>query len=65
MRTTLILPDNLIMQVIRTSKVKTKTEAIIIAMKEYLRKKKLEKLINYSGKIKLKIDLEKLRKNRI
>jgi hypothetical protein len=53
------------MQVIRASRVKTKTEAIIIAMKEYLRKKKLEKLINYSGKIKLKIDLEKLRKNRI
>jgi len=41
--------------------VKTKTQAIIISLKEVINKKKIEKLRALRGKIKLDIDLESLR----
>ena len=65
MRATLNLPDFLVNEVQKESKQKTKTGAIIIALQEYLRRKKIEDLINLAGKISIDIDLNKIRKSRL
>lgn len=66
MRTTLDIPVDLIHQTLRLSGVKTKTEAIITALKEYIRQKKIEQITQAAGKIKFAkdFDLEKLRHGR-
>ncbi|MBU0506148.1 MAG: type II toxin-antitoxin system VapB family antitoxin [bacterium] len=47
------LPENILDMVRKISGVKTKREAIIIALKEYLRKNKIQKLIESQGKVSL------------
>jgi Arc/MetJ family transcription regulator len=56
MRTTLNLSETLIADLMKVSGVKTKTEAIHLAISEFIRQKKLAKLRGLSGK--LRIDLE-------
>lgn len=58
------LPDEKLMRVIRLSGAKSKREAIIIALDEYLKKKKAEKLIQAYGKIPLSWDKRSLRSYR-
>lgn len=58
------LPDDKIAKVIREAGVKTKREAIIIALEDYLRKKKIEKLIKSYGEIPLRWTRVSLRKYR-
>ena len=53
MRATLNIPDNLLSEVQRISGEKSKTKAIIIAMKEFIRQKKIKELIALSGKIQI------------
>ena len=54
MRATLNIPDNLIKELMQTTKVKTKTKAICLAVEEYTRRKKIEKLLSLQGKLDLK-----------
>jgi Arc/MetJ family transcription regulator len=61
MRTTLDLPENLLLEAIKTSGCKTKTEAIIVALEQLVRTEKLKQLKSWKGKAKLAIDLEALR----
>lgn len=58
------LPDDKIAKVVQEAGVKTKREAIIIALEDYLRRKKIEKLIQYYGKIPLRWTRASLRKYR-
>jgi len=53
LRATLNIPDNLLSEVQRISGEKSKTKAIIIAMKEFIRQKKIKELIALSGKIQI------------
>ena len=53
MRATLNIPDNLIKELMQTTKVKTKTKAICLAIEEYTRRKKIEKLLALQGKLYL------------
>lgn len=53
MRTTLSLDDGLIKELMEVTGATTKTEAIHVAMSEFVRKKKLEGLKALSGKIRL------------
>jgi Arc/MetJ family transcription regulator len=51
MRTTLILDDELVAELLKVTQAKTKTDAIHQAIAELIRKKKIEKLKALSGTI--------------
>lgn len=58
------LPDDKIEKVIRSSGARSKKEAIVIALDEYLKKKTAEELVRAYGKIPLKWTGKSLRKYR-
>lgn len=62
MRATLNIPDDLISQVQNISGEKSKTKAIIVAMQEYIRQKKIKQLLALRGKIQIEDVTEKLEK---
>lgn len=53
MRATLNIPDGLISEVQKLSGEKSKTKAIVTAMQEFVREKKLRKILELRGKIKI------------
>jgi hypothetical protein len=53
MRTTINVKDELLDALVKRTKTRTKTQAIEIAIREYLGKKAIEDLIALSGKIKI------------
>lgn len=53
MRTTLDLPEDLVQQASRFSHEKTKRGAVMAALREYIRLKKLEKLARSAGTIRI------------
>lgn len=53
MRATLNIPDNLMSEVQKLSGEKSKTKAIVTAMEEFVRDKKLKKLLALRGKIQI------------
>ena len=59
MRATLNIPDNLIEEVQKITGEKSKTKAITVAMKEYIRQKKIKELIALRGKLQIDYDWEK------
>ncbi len=61
MKTTLNIPDDLIKEAILLSKHKTKTKTIIVALQEYVRRKKIEKIMEYQGKLQFDETWEKNR----
>ena len=60
MRTTLNLSETLIAELMRVSGLKTKTEAIHLAISEFIRQKKLAKLRSLSGKLRIDLDWREL-----
>lgn len=71
MRATLNIPDRLIDDLIRETKAKSKTQAITLAIEDFLQKKRLEKLLSLEGKLDLEdnwremeaLELEELKKH--
>ena len=61
MRTTLDLPEELLLEAMDLSHARTKTAVIIKALEELIRKSRISQLKSYKGKFDLDIDLEKLR----
>lgn len=59
MRATLNIPDDLISEVQKISGEKSKTKAITVAMKEFIRQKKIKELIALRGKVRVDYDWEK------
>lgn len=59
MRATLNIPDDLILEVQILSGEKSKTKAIITAMEEFIRQRKIKELITLKGKIQIDYDWEK------
>lgn len=53
MKTTLNIPEDLIKTAMSLSKRHTKTETIIIALHEFIRLKKIEKILEHEGKLQL------------
>jgi len=53
MRATLNIPDDLISEVQKLSGEKSKTKAIVSAMQEFVREKKLRNILALRGKIKI------------
>ena len=62
MRTTLDLPEALLVEAVRVSPQKTKTAAIIAALQDYVRKNRVQGLKRFRGAIDLNVDLNDLRK---
>ena len=61
MRTTLDLPEKLLNDAMKATQIKTKTQVIITALEELVRKTEISRLKKYKGKIDLDIDLDRLR----
>ena len=59
MRATLNIPDELIDEVQRLSGQKTKTQAIVTVMEDYVRRKKMGDLLALRGKISIEYDWER------
>ncbi|HCE68529.1 MAG: hypothetical protein A2X82_17495 [Geobacteraceae bacterium GWC2_55_20] len=59
MRATLNIPDELIDEVQRLSGEKTKTQAIVTVMEEYVRRRKMEDLLALRGKVVIEYDWER------
>ena len=59
MRATLSIPDKLLSEVQKATGEKSKTKAITIAMKEFIRQKKIRELIALKGKIQIDYDWKK------
>ena len=64
MRTTLDLPEDLLAEAMRATQIKTKTQVIITALEDLVRKNKLSELKAFKGKIDLAIDMDALRGRR-
>lgn len=61
MRTTLDLPENLIKKAMNVTHSKTKTNVIILALEELIRKYTISELTKFKGKIDLTIDIDTIR----
>ncbi len=61
MRTTLDLPEDLLIEAMKVTAIKTKTKVIITALEDLIRKSKISEIKQYKGAVDLNIDLNKLR----
>ena len=61
MRTTLDLPEELLLEAMKVSHIDTKTRVIITALEELIRKNKISGLKEFKGEIDLDFDMDLLR----
>jgi Arc/MetJ family transcription regulator len=61
MRTTLDLPEKLLNEAMKATRINTKTKVIITALEDLVRKSKISELKEFKGKIDLAIDLDEIR----
>ena len=61
MRTTLDIPEELIDEAMKATKINTKTKVIIIALEDLIRKSKISGLKDFKGKINPDIDMNAIR----
>jgi len=61
MRTTLDLPEDLIDEAMKATKINTKTKVIITALEDLIRKSKISGLKKFKGKVDLDIDMNSVR----
>ena len=62
MRTTLNIDDEMLRIVQEETGARTKTQAVHEALKDYVRRKKIEKLIQLQGKVQFSVGAKTLRK---
>jgi hypothetical protein len=60
MRTTLNLDESLIKKLLELTHEKSKTKAITIAIKDYVKNKKIKKILTYQGNLGIENNWEKL-----
>ena len=53
MRTTLNIDDILMEELLKTTHEKSKTRAVTVAIKDYLHKQKLKKILSYQGNLNI------------
>ena len=61
MRTTLDLPEQLLSEAMKVTHIKTKTQVIITALEELIRKEQISNLKQFKGTVDLDVDLDQLR----
>jgi len=64
MRTTLNLDDAALAEAMKVAGMKTKTEVINEALREYARRRRLRRLLKFRGKLRWEGDLDDLRGRR-
>jgi hypothetical protein len=62
MRTTIDIPEDLVIEAMKLTQIKTKTDVIKEGLNTLIRKEKLKNLKNFKGTIDLDINLNDLRK---
>ena len=62
MRTTLDIPEPLIEEARRLLGFKSKTDTVVLSLKEMIRRKRIEELKDLMGSIRLEIDLPRSRR---
>ena len=65
MRTTLNIDGLLIKQLLEATHEKSKTRAISIAIKDYLKKKHIKKILSYQGSLDIQDNWQQLEKEEI
>ena len=61
MKTTLNIPEDLIKKAMSLSKHRTKTETVVVALQEYIRQKKIDKILGHEGKLQFEETWEESR----
>jgi len=61
MKTTLNIPEHLIKTAMSLSRHTTKTKTVIVALQEYIRQKKVQKILEQEGKLKFDDIWERIR----
>lgn len=62
MRTTIDIPEELVLEAMKLTNIKTKTDVIKEGLNTLIRKEKMKNLKDFRGTIDLDINLDKLRK---
>jgi Arc/MetJ family transcription regulator len=62
MRTTLDLPEDLVLEVMHALQFKSKTDTIIHALRELLRRRQLDELKALAGRVELNVELKRSRR---
>ncbi|ODS33249.1 MAG: transcription regulator of the Arc/MetJ class [Candidatus Scalindua rubra] len=65
MRTTLDIDDFLVKKLLEVTHEKSKTKAITIAIKDYIKKKRIKKIISYQGKLDMENNWQQQEKEEI
>lgn len=63
-RTTIDIPDELMLEAQKILGFKSKTDVIILSLQELIRKRRIEELKSLAGKINLELDVKKQRKRK-
>ena len=61
MRTTLNLNDDIIEEVMQLTGAKNRSQAVNEVLKEYVRQRRIQKLLELKGKLQLEVDWRRLR----
>ncbi len=61
MKTTLNIPEELIKTAMSISKNRTKTKTVVVALQEYIRLKKIEKILENEGQLQFENTWERVR----
>ncbi len=61
MRTTLDLPEDLLLEAMRATDIKTKTRVITVALKGLIQKHRISGLKDFKGKVDLNMDMDDIR----
>lgn len=61
MRTTLDIPEDLLRTAMQAAQAKTRTQVIVMALEELIRRHNIARLKQFKGKIDLEIDLDRIR----
>lgn len=62
MRTTLDLPESLVEEARRLLGFKSKTDTVILSLKELIRRKRIEELKDLMGSVRLDVDVDRSRR---
>jgi Arc/MetJ family transcription regulator len=62
MRTTLDLPEDLVQEAMQVTRFKSKTDTVIYALRELVRRRNIEELKALAGRIDVEVDLDKSRR---
>jgi len=62
MRTTIDIPEELVLEAMKVTHLKTKTDVIKEGLNALIRREKLKNLKNFKGTVSLDINLDELRK---